>query len=98
MELPRHCADQSPRGGTIPDFGRSNCIEPARFAGETFEQPLVVKSANLAELINIETRDGFLVDFPLRDQFEAALDSRNDDWFDFTFAKDSSDDDEDEQA
>ncbi|WP_163155721.1 hypothetical protein [Bradyrhizobium uaiense] len=47
----------------------------------------MTKVVNVSNLINLEAGRGFVTDFPLREQFEAALKSKNGDWFDFSFAK-----------
>jgi hypothetical protein len=60
-----------------------------------FDQGFVVKTVTVSDLINLETGRGFIADFPLREQFEAALESKNNDWFDFSFAKIDDDDDDD---
>lgn len=61
---------------------------------KTFEQSFAVKSVKVAELINLERRGGFLIDFPMRAQFKAALEAKNHNWFDTSFGRDSEDDDD----
>jgi hypothetical protein len=54
---------------------------------KTFEQAFAVKTAKVSELIGLEEKRGFLIDIPLHEQFEAALESRNEDWLDFSFSQ-----------
>lgn len=61
----------------------------------TFEQEFTVKSAKVSDLIHLDEGRGFIVDLPLQGKFEGALKSKNKDWFDFSFAKTTDDDDDD---
>ena len=48
----------------------------------SFELPYVSKYVSVDELISFETRE-YRIDFPMRPQFEEAMNTQNWNWFDF---------------